>query len=85
MFAFLNSFVETLCTELMLQVVLKKLWVGTRYFYRCGDPEGGWSPVYSFVTRKKPEVPIQFAVFSDQVSPVHMYPLICSTFELGRL
>ncbi|TMW69458.1 hypothetical protein Poli38472_001614 [Pythium oligandrum] len=45
----------------MHKVILKKLTLGTRYFYCFGNDEDGWSSVYSFKSR--PDSSVQTAKF----------------------
>lgn len=48
-------------------VVLRNLRPSTRYYYRAGDADGGWSGVRSFVTapESSPNMPLSFAVWGD--------------------
>ncbi|RLN02479.1 hypothetical protein BBJ28_00012813 [Nothophytophthora sp. Chile5] len=50
----------------MHTVILTKLQLGTRYFYRFGSEKDGWSSVYSFMSRPDPSVKhAKFLAYAD--------------------
>lgn len=50
----------------MHKVILKKLQLGTRYYYRFGNNDDGWSDVYSFKSRPDPSVKsAKFLAYAD--------------------
>lgn len=44
----MKSFKNEINGKVVIKAELKKLKPGTRYFYRCGSDEAGWSKTYSF-------------------------------------
>jgi hypothetical protein len=46
-------------------VVITGLKPDTRYYYRCGDAQGGWSEVHSFVSATDQPRPFSIAVYGD--------------------
>lgn len=48
------------------EVLLRGLQPGTRYFYRVGDPQGGWSEVFSFRTAPSGVEDFLFTAYGDQ-------------------
>jgi hypothetical protein len=52
-------------TGALAEVTLRDLKPDVKYFYRVGDPIGGWSPVYSFRTAPKRTSEFVFTAFGD--------------------
>lgn len=48
--------------EIILTSVLKNLKHNTKYFYKCGSDDAGWSPLYSFVTEPENDSSTSFRV-----------------------
>ena len=57
-------------TGALAEATLRRLKPGRAYFYRVGDPEGGWSPVRTFRTANRWPERFTFTAFGDHgVSP----------------
>lgn len=61
---FKNSYVS----GFIHKVILRDLMPGVRYYYRVGDDDDGWSPVYWFKTRQNSyDSTVRLATLADQV------------------